>query len=159
MRLRPCWYHGKSVTDGLWQMDRAHPGVWLASTRVAASWYAGKDGVIVKAELRTRDVLDLCDADTFNMLVHRAGLGQRLPQVRRAHTRGNLYLLEEGAIQNALVTAAFRTHVGVIMRDRTDRHSHLTLVVQGPEALLAQSEAQIDAALHDRAGKSRARQT
>jgi hypothetical protein len=140
MTLRPCWYHGKETRDGLWQVDAAHPGVWLSSTRVSACWYTGQSGTVVTAELRTKEILDLRDTNTFTDAVRRAFPGRPLTQIRRAHTAGNLYLLEDGAIQNALVAEVFRTHAGVILRDRTAEHTHLSLVVQTPEVLIVRSE-------------------
>ena len=140
MRLRSRWYHGRSVTDEPWQVDRAHPGVWLASTRIAARWYAGETDLIVTADLETKDVLDLRDPNIFKDLVTRTASRCRMAQVRKAHANGNLYLLDNGAIQNALVAVAFRTHAGVVLRDRTDGHPHLSLVLQCPDALIVLSE-------------------
>jgi hypothetical protein len=140
MTLRPCWYHGKETRDGLWQVDAAHPGVWLSSTRVSARWYAGNTGMIVTAELQTTDVLDLRDKKAFTETLRRAFPGGPLTQIRKSHASGNLYLLEDGVIQNAVVAEVLRTHAGVVLRDETDGKSHLSLVVRGPEVLKVRSE-------------------
>jgi hypothetical protein len=140
MTLRPCWYHGKECNDGQWQSDPSHPGVWLSSTHVSARWYAGNTGMIVTAELQTTDVLDLRDRKVFTETLERAFPGRPLKQIRRAHAGGNLYLLEEGAVQNAVVAEVLRTHAGVVLRDETDGKAHLSLVVRGPEVLKVRSE-------------------
>lgn len=140
MTLRSCWYHGKEGDDGQWQVDRSHPGVWLSSTRVSARWYAGDTGVIVTAELQTRHVLDLRNTKTFTETLERAFPGRPLTQIRGAHANGNLYLLEDGAVQNAVVTEVLRKYAGVVLRDKTDGKAHLSLVVRVPEVLKVRSE-------------------
>ena len=145
------------MIDELWQVDPSHPGVWLASTRIAARWYAGENGSVVTAELGTRDVLDLRDPNIFKDLLTRTAFRCRMAQVRKAHANGNLYLLDDGAIQNALVAEAFRSHAGVVLRDRTDTHSHLSLVLQRPDALTVLSERPVRPALQNQDEKLRAR--
>ena len=157
-RRRAWWFHGRSGNDGCWQTDRAHPGVWLASTRLAATWYASGGGSVVTAELRPASVLDLNDPDTFNSLLKRTSLSHRRSEIRRVHASGNLYLLDEGTVQNMLVAEAFRRHSGLVMRDRTDGHSHLSLVVQNPEVLRACSVQTIPHFECSRIAKRHARQ-
>ena len=143
LRHRARWFHGRSGKDGAWQNDPAHPGVWLASTRQAACWYAYDSGTVVTAELRTPSVVDLNDPDTLKALVRRASLLHLEAQIRRVHARGNLYLLDDGVVQNRLVEVALRSHAGLILRDRTDGRSHLSLVVRNPEVLRVCSEQRV----------------
>lgn len=132
------WYHGRSLNDPPWQHDPAHPGVWLASRRNAARWYAGDDGQVLQVRLHPgTPTLDLRDPATFRRLVAAAGL-TGTPGLRRAHNRGSLYMVHEGDAQNRLVAAAFAQGQGLIMRDNTAGVSHLSLVVPSAERLTLQ---------------------
>jgi len=137
--LPTLWYHGRARTDADWQHDPAHPGLWLASRPGPAGWYAGDDGEILHAQLNVSalnpesPVLDLRDPATFTALIQQAGL--TATGLRRAHTRGHLYLIGEGDVQNRLVEAAFQGRRALIMRDNTDDAGHLSLVVPTPDTL------------------------
>ncbi|WP_189090404.1 hypothetical protein [Deinococcus ruber] len=121
------WFHG-TQRGGAWQRDPAHPGIWFANRRVAAQWYAA-GGSIVQATLMERRLLNLNDPADLWLVLHRSGHWEHRAKIRHWHARGQLYLLQEGAVQNALVAAAFASHPGLIMQDCTAGVKHLSLVV------------------------------
>ena len=124
------WFHGKTNRDpGGFQRDPQHPGIWLADGLKAATWYAGQQGEVQLIEVRETQILDLDDRETFDQLMQRAGLTPRANEVKKAHRSGQLYLIDSGQLQNALVAAAFETHHGLITRDWTGQTRHRSLIV------------------------------
>lgn len=126
-RLRPPpggWYHGTDNSQGLFQRDPHHPGIWAANTLRAALWYAHhptRPGVIHTLTLPPLPTLN--DPATLTALCQLAGLSPTA--VRRAHRAGTLYLTHQEPLCAAARHAGYP---GLIMRDHTER-PHLSAVL------------------------------